>query len=217
MLGFDFYWMLSTGNNLVRRLASTITRGFAGGKVSTHDEVIDQSKFENDVMLLYKAKDENFIRLQNVGLLGLGTYDFYSYFQGVEPFLSSSDGILSLVIFSIFGVLQLKDTRTPKMIFLHKDGTSVFIDFYSLLGFSYRTVEIPSTDFHGSGPFYHKNSQIPSAKYLENGKKKYLFFKTSNVENEEILKKVFAGKRFKIGDQELAAKISKKTRGRYGL
>lgn len=53
-------------------------------------------------------------------------------------------------------------------------------------------------NFRGYGSWMHKVTNTPVFYYRYNGKKKFAFFKKSEVTEPEILKNVFIGKLFNV-------------------
>lgn len=208
--------MLSVFKRYTRELFPYTIRAFKTDRKFLTD-TIDPSRFEDGLLQLYRAKETNTIRLFNTALLGYIGYGFYSYSKSEDPLYSSPDGLLSIFMLGVLTVLEMKNRRSPKAIYLQKDGKNVILELYRFFGLTTKSVLIPCADFHGTGFYYSKKLNLPCAKYVEGKKKKYLFYRPRNGLELEILKKVFDGHDFSVENPELNIKLSKKTRQKYGL
>jgi len=191
----------------------TTTKTFTNAK----EDFIDASKFKDDFLLLYQSQEATSSRVVSIVLLSLGIYNAYEYYQGEEKFSYSNEGLTALTIFSFLVLYELKLHKTPKTIFLNKDGKTIYLELYRFLGFGSRMLEVETVDFKGYGPYFKKYSKIPVVKYEENRKRKIMFFKTGYITENEILRKVFSGYSFKVAAPEMNVNLSKKTKSRYDV
>lgn len=58
---------------------------------------------------------------------------------------------------------------------------------------------------------------MPTFNYMEKGKKKWGFFKFSEVVDHAVLQNVFKGRIFNVTDRYLDKKLSKKNKERYNV
>jgi len=184
---------------------------------SVKEDFIDINKFKEDYLLLYQSQETTSSRVISVVLASLGLINAYQYYQGEEKFSHSNEGLTALTILSFLTLYELKLHKTPKSIFLYKDGKTVYLEIFRFLGFGARTIELEVGNFKGYGPYIKKYSKIPIAKYEEGKKRRFIFFKTMYIAENEILRKVFSGYSFKVGTPETNIHLSKKYKSRFDV
>ena len=203
----------------VKRYFSKKTQANPTAKTTTasREEFIDASRFKDDILMLYRSQEANSSRFVSGGLLSLGLYDAYQYYQGEDTLFSSIDGMTALATFAFLALFELKLHKTPKSISLDKDGRRVFLELYRFLGFGSKVIQLEVRDFRGYGPYIKKYNKIPIAMYSDHGKKGWFFFKPTYILENDYLRKVFSAYNFKVGNSELNVNISKKARSKYDV
>lgn len=186
-------------------------------KAAMKEDFIEISKFKNDILVLYQSNETTASRLISLGLLGLSLFDTYMYYTKGEKFFDSVEGLTALSFSMMLAGFEWKLRRTPRTIWLEKDGKTVYVEFYRFLGFSTISQDIDSKDFKGCGPYFKKFNSVPVAWYGSMGKKYWFFFKTSNILENDLLRKIFAGFSFRVGEQDMNVKISKKAKSTYHI
>lgn len=78
------------------------------------------------------------------------------------------------------------------------DGKTSYIDFYRFGGFGSKPIALENINYRGYGSWMHKVTNTPVFYYRYNGKRKFGFFKKSEVTEAEVLKNVFMGKMFNV-------------------
>lgn len=186
-------------------------------KSATKVEFVDRSLFKDDILVLYQSKETSYSRLVSLGLLGLGLFDLYLYYQNGEDFRESQEAFSAVALFLFLGAFEWKLRKTPRSIWIEKDGNTAIVEFFKFWGFSSNPVELYTRDFRGFGPYIPKFNAIPIARYSIDGKKKYLFFKANSSQNQDLLKKLFSGYTFKVGESDLNVNLSKKAKNTYNI
>jgi hypothetical protein len=180
-------------------------------------EFIEKDKFTNDILILYQSKETLSSKLISLGMLGFGLFDAYLYYQKDEDFRESAEAFTAVSIFIFLGIFEWKLRKTPRSIWLEKDGGTAIVEFYKFWGFSTNAIELDTKDFRGFGPYLPKFNSVPIARYTLDSKKKYFFFKTSSIQNQDLLKKLFSGYTFKVGESDLNVNLSKKAKSTYHI
>ncbi len=185
--------------------------------LNNKEAFIDIKKFQDEMLLLYNNPETTSSRIIASVLLSIGSANLFHYFFGDELTNFGNEGFTSLFIFGFLALYEMKLHRTPKSIYLHQDGKGVLVEFYRLFGFGAKPVKLNVSDFKGYGPYIKKFNKIPIVRYEDSGKKKMFFFKVGFINENEILRQVFAGYNFKVGASESNIKISNKSKARYDL
>lgn len=185
--------------------------------VNKKEEFIDASKFKENILMLYQSKEATSSKVVSLVMASLGIVDFYQWYQSGESFFSNTEALMGLFVFGFLAAFELKLHRTPKSIWLEKDGRSVFVELYRFLGFGSNVIGLEVRDFRGYGPYIQKYSKVPIAKYDDNGTKKFIFIKPGYIVENDLLRKVFHGYDFKVGNTETNINLSKKAKSKYDV
>lgn len=112
-------------------------------------------------------------------------------------------------MFLIFFEFKLR--KTPKEIFIAKDGKKAYVEMFKFLGFGSDHMEIATKDFRGVRPYFKWSQAVPVVGYTDDYKKKhYFFFTKSAVVEDEILKQMLSGYEFTVGPPEMNYILSKR-------
>jgi hypothetical protein len=186
-------------------------------KMNPKEEFIDASRFKEDILVLYQSKEAMSSRLISLGLLGFALYDGYLYYQSEDRFWESAEAIAAASMLVFLAIFEWKLRKTPRSIWLEKDGNTLFVEFYKFWGFSVNPIEFETRDFKGYGPYISRFNSVPIAKYSQFGKKKYFFFKTGYIVENDLLRKAFTGYTFRVGQSDMNVKLSNKAKSTYNL